>query len=262
LLSNAIKTSKFKWQVSLVWLALMICFIWFVAKFDLDLNYVWKKLPYLAGLHLSPDGFIQGVPLTIYVCVLAMVASIILGLLAALGRMSLNPIAYGLSTFYTSFFRGTPLLLQVLLIYQGLPQLGPVPTAIPSGIIALALCYGAYLSEIFRSAIVAIPKGQWEAAMALGLKKYQIFVKVILPQSMKVAIPPSMAMFIAMLKDSSLVSVMGLWEIMFLAQSYGRSAYRYMEMLITAAIIYWILSFLLELVQARLEKIFHGGKTR
>jgi len=260
--SNAIKTSKFKWQVSLVWLALMIGFIWFVAKFDLDLNYVWKKLPYLAGLHLSPDGFIQGVPLTIYVCVLAMIASIILGLLAALGRMSLNPMAYGLSTFYTSFFRGTPLLLQVLLIYQGLPQLGPVPTAIPSGIIALALCYGAYLSEIFRSAIVAIPKGQWEAAMALGLKKHQTFAKVILPQSMKVAIPPSMAMFIAMLKDSSLVSVMGLWEIMFLAQSYGRSAYRYMEMLITAAIIYWILSFLLELVQARLEKIFHGGKTR
>lgn len=260
--SNAIKTSKFKWQVSLVWLALMIGFIWFVAKFDLDLDYVWKKLPFLAGLHLSPDGFIQGVPLTIYVCVLAMIASVILGLLAALGRLSRNPMAYGLSTFYTSFFRGTPLLLQVLLIYQGLPQLGPVPTAIPSGIIALALCYGAYLSEIFRSAIVAIPRGQWEAAMALGLKKPQIFLKVILPQSMKVAIPPSMAMFIAMLKDSSLVSVMGLWEIMFLAQSYGRSAYRYMEMLITAAIIYWILSFLLELVQARLEKIFHGGKTR
>lgn len=260
--SNAIKTSKFKWQVSLVWLALMISFIWFVAKFDLDLDYVWKKLPFLAGLHLSPDGFIQGVPLTIYVCVLAMIASIILGLLAALGRLSLNPVAYGLSTFYTSFFRGTPLLLQVLLIYQGLPQLGPVPTAIPSGIIALALCYGAYLSEIFRSAIVAIPKGQWEAAMALGLKKHQTFLKVILPQSMKVAIPPSMAMFIAMLKDSSLVSVMGLWEIMFLAQSYGRSAYRYMEMLITAAIIYWLLSFLLELVQARLEKIFHGGKNR
>lgn len=109
---------------------------------------------------------------------------------------------------------------------------------------------------------MAIPKGQWEAAMALGLKKHQIFLKVILPQSMKVAIPPSMAMFIAMLKDSSLVSVMGLWEIMFLAQSYGRSAYRYMEMLITAAIIYWLLSFLLELVQARLEKVFHGGKTR
>ena len=73
-----------------------------------------------------------------------MLASVLLGLLAALGRLSLNPLAYGISTFYTSFFRGTPLLLQVLLIYQGLPQIGPVPTAIPSGIIALALCYGAY----------------------------------------------------------------------------------------------------------------------
>lgn len=167
---NTIMTSKFKWQVTLVWLALMIGFIWFIAKFDLDMAYVWEKLPFLAGLHLSPDGFIQGVPLTIYVCVIAMLASVILGLLAALGRLSLNPLAYGISTFYTSFFRGTPLLLQVLLIYQGLPQIGPIPTAIPSGIIALALCYGAYLSEIFRSAIVAIPRGQWEAAMALGLK--------------------------------------------------------------------------------------------
>lgn len=259
---NTNMTRKFGWQVSLVWLVLFIGFIMFVAKFDLDMSYVWEKLPYLAGLHLSPDGFIQGVPLTIYVCLMAMIASVILGLLAALGRLSHNPVAYGVSTFYTSFFRGTPLLLQVLLIYQGLPQLGPVPTAIPSGIIALALCYGAYLSEIFRSAIVVIDKGQWEAAQALGLKRTQIFIKIIFPQSMKVAVPPSMAMFIAMLKDSSLVSVMGLWEIMFLAQSYGRSAYRYMEMLITAAVIYWILSFILELVQARLEKVFHGGKTR
>jgi polar amino acid transport system permease protein len=105
---NTIMTSKFKWQVLLVWLALMIGFVWFIAKFDLDMSYVWEKLPYLTGLHLSPDGFIQGVPLTIYVCVLAMLASVLLGLLAALGRLSLNPLAYGISTFYTSFFRGTP----------------------------------------------------------------------------------------------------------------------------------------------------------
>ena len=75
---NSIMTSKFKWQVSLVWLALMIGFIWFIAKFDLDMDYVWQKLPFLAGLHLSPDGFIQGVPLTIYVCVIAMLASVII----------------------------------------------------------------------------------------------------------------------------------------------------------------------------------------
>ncbi|MQY50204.1 amino acid ABC transporter permease [Rhodocyclus tenuis] len=203
---------------------------------------------------------LQGVPLTLLVCVGAMLISVVLGLAAALGRLSHSALAYGIATFYTSFFRGTPLLVQILLIYLGIPQLGPVPPAIPSGIIALSLCYGAYLSEIFRSAITAIARGQWEAGRALGLTDRQILGEIILPQALKIAIPPSGAMFISMLKDSSLVSVMGLWEIMFLAQSYGRSSYRYMEMLLTAAIIYWALSLLLEMLQAHLERRLHGNR--
>jgi polar amino acid transport system permease protein len=249
--------SSFKLRVALVWGALLGGFLLFVASFQLQFSFVWDKLPSLLGFEMAPDGFIQGVPLTLLLCLVSMVVSLILGLLAALGRMSTSALAFGIATFYTSFFRGTPLLLQVLLIYLGLPQLGPVPAAIPSGIAALSLCYGAYLSEIFRSAILSVDRGQWEAAMALGLSRRHIFSKIIMPQAMKVAIPPVGAMFISMLKDSSLVSVMGLWEIMFLAQSYGRSSYRYMEMLITAAVIYWILSIVLELFQARLEARYH-----
>jgi len=247
----------FKIRVFSVWGGMAALFVWFVCSFHLQFSFVVDKLPSLFGMTLGPDGFIQGVPLTLLLCLSSMLISVLLGFVSALGRMSSSAILFGLATFYTSFFRGTPLLLQVLLIYLGLPQLGPVPAAIPSGIAALSLCYGAYLSEIFRSAILSVPKGQWEAAKAQGLNRRCTMQYVILPQALRVAIPPVGAMFISMLKDSSLVSVRGLWEIMFLAQSYGRSAFRYMEMLITAAVIYWLLSIILELFQARLERRFH-----
>ena len=138
--------------------------------------------------------------------------------------------------------------------YLGLPQLGPVPAAIPAGIAALALCYGAYLSEIFRAAMLAVSAGQWEAGESLGLSRGRILRHVVLPQALRISIPPTGAMFISMLKDSSLVSVMGSWEIMFLAQSYGRATYRYVEMLLTAAVLYWVMSICLEFLQAWLER--------
>ena len=250
----------FRLRVGLVWAAMLGGFVAFVAGFDLQLGFVREKLPFLLGLHLTPEGMLQGVPLTLLVCLASMLGSVVLGFAAALGRISGSALAYGVATFYTSFFRGTPLLLQILLIYLGLPQLGPVPEALPSGIVALSLCYGAYLSEIFRSAILAIGAGQWQAGLALGMSRGAVLRHLILPQAAKIAIPPTGAMFISMLKDSSLVSVMGLWEVMFLAQSFGRSSYRYMEMLITAALIYWLLSIALELVQGRLEARFHGGQ--
>lgn len=249
----------FRLRVALVWALMLAAFVAFVAGFDLQLGFAFDKLPYLLGLRLTPDGLLQGVPLTLLVCVVSMAGSAALGFAAALGRISRSAVACGVSTFYTSFFRGTPLLLQILLIYLGLPQLGPVPEAIPSGIVALSLCYGAYLSEIFRSAMLAVGSGQRQAGMALGLTPVGVLVHVVLPQAAKIAIPPTGAMFISMLKDSSLVSVMGLWEIMFLAQSYGRSSYRYMEMLITAALIYWALSIVMELLQGRLEARFQGS---
>jgi len=247
----------FKLRIALVWAGLLLAFLLFVHGFNLEFSFVAARLPSLLGFKLGPDGFLQGVPLTLLICLASMAISLALGLISALGRMSHSALCFGLATFYTSFFRGTPLLLQVLLIYLGLPQLGPVPDAIPSGIAALSLCYGAYLSEIFRSSILSVPKGQWEAAQAQGFGSRRILLLVIMPQAIRVAIPPVGSMFISMLKDSSLVSVMGLWEIMFLAQSYGRAEFRYMEMLITAAVIYWVLSVVLELVQTWLESRFH-----
>lgn len=261
LFSNTRKKKQFLFNLNvlLVWAGLLALFCFFISHFDLDFSIVRARLRTLLGAEFTPDGDLQGVPLTLLVSVGAMTVAVLLGLLAALGKLSSNPIAYGLATFYNSFFRGIPLLAQVLLIYLGLPQLGPVPAAIPAGIAALALCYGAYLSEIFRSALLAIDSGQKEAAQALGMGRFVIFWNVTLPQAARIALAPTWAMFISLLKDSSLISIMGLWEVMFLAQSYGRSSYRYIEFLLTAAVIYWVLSILLEFIQSLLERKYSRG---
>lgn len=243
----------FREKVWLTWIGLLALLLVALLSLGLDFPLIAQKLPFMLGLRLSPDGFVQGVVLTLLVTLISMACAMILGVLTALGRLSPNPFAFGIATFYASFFRGTPLLVQVLLIYLALPQFGVILSGFFSGILALSLNYAAYLAETIRAGISSVPKGQHEAAMALGLSRPIIAWKIIAPQAMRIIIPPAGAQFISMLKDSSLVSVMGLWELNFLAQSYGRATYHYMEMLLTAAVIYWILSVALELIQHRLE---------
>ncbi|BBP67916.1 MULTISPECIES: amino acid ABC transporter permease [Pseudomonas] len=252
------KIFGFRTRLYLTWATMLVLFASFFLSFDLKFSIILDKLPNLLGLHLAPNGFLQGAVLTLFLCLCSIVASSLLGFITALARLSSSAVAFGIASFYASFFRGTPLLIQILLIYLGLPQLGVVPGAVTAGIIALSLNYGAYLSEIFRAGIVGVPHGQREASLALGLSETVMFWRVTLPQAMRTIIPPTTNQFISMLKDSSLISVMGVWEVMFLAQSYGRSSYRYIEMLTTAAIIYWLMSIALELIQARMER--HYGK--
>ncbi|MHC8356672.1 amino acid ABC transporter permease [Pseudomonas sp. LB3P81] len=248
----------FRTRLYMTWVAMSGLFASFFLSFDLKFSIILDKLPNLVGLHLAPNGFLQGAALTLFLCLCSIVASSLLGFITAIARLSKSAVAFGIASFYASFFRGTPLLIQILLIYLGLPQLGIVPGAVAAGIIALSLNYGAYLSEIFRAGILGVPHGQREASLALGMRETVIFWRVTLPQAMRTIIPPATNQFISMLKDSSLVSVMGVWEVMFLAQSYGRSSYRYIEMLTTAAVIYWVMSIGLELIQARMER--HYGK--
>jgi polar amino acid transport system permease protein len=251
--------SRFRRQVWLTWTVLLALLFGACHGLHLDFKYVGEKLPFLLGIRLSPDGFIQGAALTIFVTACSMFFALLVALVTALGRLSRNPVAFAVATFYASLFRGTPLMVQVLIIYLALPQIGIVLGALSSGLIALSLNYGAYLAETIRSGVMAVPAGQREAAMALGLPRWVIAWRVIAPQAMRLIIPPAGALFVSMLKDSSLVSLMGLWELNFLAQSYARASYRYMEMLITAALIYWLLSIVFELVQYRLERRFGKG---
>lgn len=255
-----ISRARFELQILITWIELLLLFLLFFYSFNLSYEYIFDRLHFLLGIGLR-NGFLMGAALTLFICFTAMIASTILALAAALGRLSTNGIMFGVSTFYTSFFRGTPLLLQILLVYLGLPQLGIVLTPIPSAVIALSLCYGAYSAEIFRAGILAVPHGQREAARALGLRESLIMWLVVLPQALRLIIPPLGNQFIAMLKDSSLVSVLGAWELMYMARTHGRAEFKYMEMLITAALIYWGMSAVFELVQSRIERRFGKGVT-
>jgi polar amino acid transport system permease protein len=118
------------------------------------------------------------------------------------------------------------------------------------------------MTEIFRAGIESIPRGQWEAARALGMRPVAVMTRIILPQSMRVIIPPTGNQFISMLKDSSLVSVVGVWELMYLARTQGQTEFRHIEMMVTASLIYWLMSIVLELLQKRIETHFNKAATR
>lgn len=242
-----------KLQIGVVWLELLLLFLAFIKSFNLNVSFIWTNLPYLIT---------QGLVTTIYVSSISLLFASIIATFGAVAKLSSNGCAYAIASFYTSFFRGLPLLMQIYLIYLGLPQLGIVINAVPSGILALSLCIGAYMTEIFRAGIQSIDRGQWEASRSMGFSFTLTMRKIILPQAFPVIIPPMGNMFIAMLKDSSLLSVLGVWELTFLARTIGQPTFHHMEMLITAAIIYWIVSICLELMQARIERYFARSKVR
>jgi polar amino acid transport system permease protein len=244
---KALRQLSRRQQIVAVWLELFVLLMLFFYSFNLSFSFIAKKISFLIT---------QGVVTTLYISAISIVVATIIALIGAIAKLSKNGVVYGLATFYTSLFRGLPLLMQIYIIYLGLPQVGYVISAVPAGILALSLCYGAYMTEIFRAGIESISRGQSEGATALGLNSSQTMALVILPQAMRVIIPPTGNQFIAMLKDSSLVSVVGVWEIMYLARTQGQTEFRHIEMLITASMIYWVLSMGLELLQSRIEERF------
>jgi polar amino acid transport system permease protein len=178
----------------------------------------------------------------------------VLALLAALGRLSTFPPVYALSTFYVSLIRGTPLYLQILFFFLALPQLNIRLSGEMSGILALGLNYGAYMSEIFRAGLGSVGKGQREAAIALGMTPGQTMRRIVLPQALRFAIPPMGNDFIAMTKDSALVAATGfVHELTWNAVKLGRAQFRNLEALITAAVFYWIMTIVLSYLQNILE---------
>lgn len=240
-------------QVLLIWAELGVLVLAFFYSFDLSFAFIARKIGFLIT---------QGVTTTLLISAASIVIASVLAMVGAIAKLSQSGIAYGLASFYTSLFRGLPLLMQIYIIYLGLPQLGYVVGPVTAGIAALSLCYGAYMTEIFRAGIESIARGQSEAATALGLSPRQTMWLIVLPQAMRVIIPPTGNQFIAMLKDSSLVSVVGVWELMYLARTQGQTEFRHIEMLITASVIYWVLSMALEYGQARLERYYARSARR
>lgn len=231
-------------KLALVWLVLLAGVFFLLYRFQLDVSFMRQWLGFIS----------QGVTVTIGVSLGTIVVAMTLALLGALGRISQNPVLYGVSSFYVSLIRGTPLLVQIYIVYLGLPQLGLILDPIPAGITALSINYGAYLTEIFRAGIQSIPHGQTLAAYSLGMTYGQTMRRIIMPQALRVIIPPVGNEFIALLKDSALVSVMGVWELTFRATKIGRQHFRSLETLLIAAALYWILTMFFSVIQARVER--------
>jgi len=216
-----------------------------------DRAFINKNIDFIAS------GILQTIQISLYAILLATA----LALLAALGRLSTNPLIYSLSTFYVSLIRGTPLYLQIFFFFLALPQLGIILTGLWAGVLALGLNYGAYMSEIFRAGLSSVGKGQREAALALGMTPTQTMRRIVLPQALRFAIPPTGNEFIAMTKDSALVSATGfVHELMWRATKVGRAEFRNLEALIMAAIFYWIMTLVLTSMQSRLEASLSKGE--
>lgn len=245
------KERQFRTNVAISWLALLVfLFFLFNGPIQLDSEFIQRSALFIAG----------GIGQTLYISILSIVLAIFLALLAALGRLSVFPPFYAISTFYVSLIRGTPLYLQIFFFFLALPQLGIVLPGLFAGVLALGLNYGAYMSETFRAGISSVGKGQRESAIALGMTPRQTMQRIILPQALRFAIPPMGNDFISMTKDSALVSATGfVHEIMWRATRVGRAELNNLEALIIAAAFYWILTLILSFFQSRMEARLSRG---
>ncbi|MFD2681081.1 amino acid ABC transporter permease [Bacillus seohaeanensis] len=189
------------------------------------------------------------IPLTIISFILGMILAIV----TALARLSSVKIFRGVARVYVSAIRGTPLLVQLFIIFYGLPNLGLKFDPFPSAIIAFSLNVGAYSSEIVRAAIQSIPKGQWEAGYSIGMTYAQALKRIILPQATRVSIPPLSNSFISLVKDTSLASLILVTELFRKAQEIAATNYEFLLMYVEAAFLYWIMCFILTIIQDRIE---------
>ena len=198
---------------------------------------------------------IDGMGITIKLTLISGSLGFIMGMILAIMRVSRSKILNAFASLYIGFFRGTPLLLQILFVYFALPTLLNITLdSLPAGILALTLNCAAYLAEIFRAGILSIPKGQTEAARALGLSHYQTLFKIIIPQTYRRIIPPVVNEFSALTKDTSLVSVISLSELLYVTQRLGAKYLRPWEVYIWSAIGYLIIVVLLSTLASKLEK--------
>jgi len=263
----------FRLKVAVVWVVIfgVLAFVGNAAGFDTQ--WIRDNFRYILG----------GLRYTMVMAVAGIALAIVLALLGALARISRNPVAYGLAGFYVSFFRGTPLIVQMFLLYLALPPVGRnlaaeytwlpegfdqalVLEASTAGVLALGLNYGAYMTEIFRAGIQSVAGGQGEAADALGLTYGQKMRKVVLPQAFRVIIPPTGNEFIAMMKDTALISFLGVTvasaEVFRRSQLVGKADFKNLEAYVAAALVYWGLTVVFTFLQARLESRIGRGYDR
>jgi len=227
---------------------------------DFDPAVVWR--------FLFNSVILEGAQRTLIVALIAQVLGVFLGVVSALMRMSKNPLLNGPANFYVWFFRGTPLLIQLLFWYNGVPQLFNNPditrelTSFRVAVFGLAVNEGAYMTEIVRAGIESVEGGQMDAGKSLGMTYAMAMRRIILPQAFRVILPPTGNEFIAMLKNSSLAFAIGLVELSNAARSIYSVNYNVMELLVVASIWYLVMTTVFSLVQAELEARMAVGQNR
>lgn len=197
---------------------------------------------------------LSGSVVTVELTVIAIICGCIIALIVAILKISSNKVLNCIGAFYTWIFRGTPLLLQLYLFYYGLPALGIQITSIQAAVLGLSLNSGAYVAEIIRSGILAIDKGQFEASKALGFTYFQTMKKIILPQAFRVIIPPMGNEFIALIKDTSLVSVITMEELLRKAQLFVSSSGDAVTPYVVTGVFYLIMTTVFTFLFSRVEK--------
>jgi len=209
----------------------------------------WQLVLHSLG-PLAKATITKTIPLTI----ITFVIGIVIALAVALARLSTNVILTNIARFYISVIRGTPLLVQLFIVFYALPELGVKIDPWPAAIIAFSLNVGGYAAEVIRSSIQSIPKGQWEAAETIGLTYVGALRRVILPQAARVAVPPLSNTLISLLKDTSLASTILVTELLRQAQIIAAPKFEFLALYLTAAVYYWVVCLALSFGQNRVER--------
>ncbi|MEE3487254.1 MAG: amino acid ABC transporter permease [Bulleidia sp.] len=204
---------------------------------------------------------VKGAGFSLLLAIGGLVIGTVIGVLIAAAKMSKNTVAKVVGNVYVELFRGTPMLLQVLFFYLGIPVIyqritGTRMSADPYivGLVALSCNSGAYQAELIRSGINAVDKGQWEACETLGIDHHTMMKEIILPQAFKNIIPPLTSEFITLIKDSSLISNIGALELLYSAQVLGKKYYDYLDPLLMAGLLYLIMTFIASRLSAKIER--------
>ncbi|MCV0186883.1 amino acid ABC transporter permease [Pseudomonas aeruginosa] len=221
------------------------------------MNSLQKLLEWLANLvellGMAWPFLLQGAMYTVLFAAVSMVLGLILGFSVAVVRVTKVPVVSQIAAVYVSAFRGTPLLVQIFVLYYGLPSVGIEFTPVTAGILALTLNVAAYLSESMRGAILGIDKGQWEAGLSVDLTWGQTLWNIITPQALRLAVPSLSNSLISLIKDTSLISVITVTELMLATKEVIAETFQPLPLYLAAAGIYWLLSALFERVQKALE---------
>ncbi|MDB5766144.1 MAG: putative amino acid transporter, permease protein [Collimonas fungivorans] len=204
-------------------------------------------------LQQAAPTLLRGVGYTLVFAVASMLGGLLLGFPLAIARILPSRLARWPASVYVSLMRGTPLLVQIFVIYYGLPSIGISFSPLTAGILALSLNAGAYLSESLRGAILGVHTGQWAASYSIGLNYWQTLRHIVIPQAIRIAVPSMSNTLISLIKDTSLVSVITVTELMLATKEIIAVTFRPLPLYLAAAAIYWCLSLCFERLQSRLE---------